>query len=119
VRVMNRAYLKGNSTELRKNMTPEESKLWYQFLKKLPVTVNRQKRIGNYIADFYIASAHLVIELDGMQHLSPEHLESDRVRDAELNDLRITVIRYGNADIREHFDAVCRDISRYMTVSVN
>ena len=119
MRVMNRAYLKGNSTELRKNMTPEESKLWYQFLRKLPVTVNRQKRIVNYIVDFYIASAHLVIELDGMQHHVPEHLESDRIRDAELNDLGITVIRFENADIRDNFEAVCRDISRYITVSVN
>ena len=24
---------------LRKNMTPEEKKLWYQFLKRLPLTV--------------------------------------------------------------------------------
>ena len=119
MRVMNRWHLKENASELRKSMTPEESKLWYQFLKKLPVTVNRQKRIGKYIADFYIASAHLVIELDGMQHYSTDHMESDRVRDAELNEMGITVIRFGNADIRERFEAVCRDISRYMTVSVN
>ena len=46
-----------NAQELRKNMTPEEKHLWYDFLKKLPVTVNRQKNIGNYIVDFYIPSA--------------------------------------------------------------
>ena len=33
---------------LRKNMTPEEKRLWYFFLKRLPITVNRQKNIGNY-----------------------------------------------------------------------
>lgn len=33
--------LVGMAQELRKNMTPEEKQLWYQFLKKLPVTVNR------------------------------------------------------------------------------
>ena len=33
---------------LRKNMTPEEKRLWYVFLKRLPITVNRQKNIVNY-----------------------------------------------------------------------
>ena len=43
-------------------MTKEERRLWYEFLKQLPVTVNRQKVIGNYIVDFYCASARLVID---------------------------------------------------------
>ena len=34
------------------NMTKEERHLWYDFLKKLPMTVNRQKNIGSYIVDF-------------------------------------------------------------------
>ena len=53
---------------LRKNMTPWERKLWYQFLRSYPVRFQRQKAIGNYIADFYCAKAGLVIELDGSQH---------------------------------------------------
>ena len=52
------------SQQLRKEMTAEEKKLWYQFLKKLPFTVHRQKVIGNFIADFYCVKASLVIELD-------------------------------------------------------
>ena len=35
--------LVSNARALRKNMTDEEKHLWYDFLKKLPVTVNRQK----------------------------------------------------------------------------
>ena len=46
-------------------MTKEEKHLWYDFLNLLPVTVNRQKIIGNYIVDFFCASAKTVIELDG------------------------------------------------------
>ena len=38
--------------DLRKNMTPEEKHLWYDFLKNYPVQFNRQKVIGEYIADF-------------------------------------------------------------------
>ena len=53
-----------NAKILRKNMTKEERHLWYDFLKLLPITVNRQKVVGNYIVDFYCAEAKLVIELD-------------------------------------------------------
>ena len=35
-------------------MTKEERRLWYDFLKQLPVTVNRQKVIDHYIVDFYM-----------------------------------------------------------------
>ena len=45
---------------LRKNMTPWERKLWYEFLRYYPVRFQRQKAIGNYIADFYCAKARLV-----------------------------------------------------------
>ena len=70
-----------NAKELRKNMTPEEKKLWYGLLKRLPMTVKRQHNIENYIVDFYIASKKIVIEIDGIQHLTPEHKESDEKRD--------------------------------------
>ena len=64
----NNSTLTGNAKTLRKNMTKEERHLWYDFLKTLPITANRQKVLGNYIVDFYIAAAKLVIELDGSQH---------------------------------------------------
>ena len=60
------------SQRLRREMTKEERHLWYDCLKHLPVTVQRQKVIGCYIVDFYIESRQVVIELDGRQHLMPE-----------------------------------------------
>ena len=57
--------LVSNAKKLRKNMTPEEKHLWYDFLKRLPITVNRQKNIGNFIVDFFIAEKRIVIEIDG------------------------------------------------------
>ena len=57
---------------LRKNMTPWERRLWYDFLRNYPVRFQRQKAIGNYIADFYCAKARLVIELDGGGHYTAE-----------------------------------------------
>ena len=102
--------LSQNAKTLRKNMTKEERHLWYDFLKGLPVMVHRQKVIGNFIVDFYIAEANLVIELDGSQHYDPEGQEADRMRDAYLNALGLSVSRYSNADLNLRFDAVCQDI---------
>lgn len=107
-----------NARELRKNMTPEERHLWYDFLKRLPVTVHRQKNVGNYIVDFLIVSAGLVIEIDGRQHKLPEHIEADRKRDQELNLLGFTVLRYTNEDIRNRFHTVCEDIMERVNVRV-
>ena len=104
------AKLTPNAKSLRKNMTKEERHLWYDFLKHLPVTVHRQKPLGNYIVDFYIASAKLIIELDGSQHYHPAYSEKDRVRDLWLQDAGYRILRYANNDINQHFQGVCQDI---------
>ena len=101
-----------NARTLRKTMTKEERRLWYEFLKQLPVTVNRQKVIGNYIVDFYCASARLVIELDGSQHFENEGQKKDEERDSFFRSLGLAVARYSNADINERFQGVCGDIAR-------
>ena len=98
--------------ELRKQMTDEEKKLWYVFLKRLPLTVNRQKNIGNYIADFYIHAHRLAIEIDGRQHMLPEHKQADTERDKAFQNRGISVLRYTNEDVNRNFSAVCEDILR-------
>ena len=110
----NNPKLKPFAQKLRREMTKEERHLWYDFLKGLPVTVNRQKVIGPYIFDFYIASAKLVIELDGSQHFEVSGLESDRERDRCLSSLGLRVLRYSNLDISRNFDGVCEDILRFL-----
>ena len=108
----NNPKLRKNAQKLRREMTKEERRLWYDFLKQLPLTVNRQKVIGRYIVDFYCASAKLVIELDGSQHYESEGTASDWERDYALNQLGITVVRYPNSDINRNFDGVCADLLR-------
>ena len=100
--------------KLRREMTKEERHLWYDFLKDLPVTFNRQKVFGNYIADFYCASFKLVIELDGSQHYEDKGIQSDEKRDAYFSSLGIRVLRYSNEDIKRNFNGVCEDILRYL-----
>ena len=102
--------LTSNSRQLRKNMTPEEKHLWYDFLKRLPYNVHRQHNIENYIVDFYIAEKKIVIELDGKQHTSPQSGASDPERDLKLFDWGIRVLRYSNESIRQNFPYVTDNI---------
>ena len=110
------AKLTPNSKHLRKNMTKEERHLWYDCLKQLPVTVHRQKVIGNYIVDFYFSFSKIVIELDGSQHYESLHQQKDFLRDTYLRELGITVLRYSNADINLRFRQVCDDIYNHLSV---
>ena len=102
--------LRPAAQSLRREMTPQERKLWCQFLRNLNVTVNRQKVIGNYIVDFYCHAAGIVIELDGSQHYEAEGQEYDQKRDKYLQNLGLTVLRYSNRDMSQNFEGVCQDI---------
>ena len=102
--------LTANARDLRRNMTKEERHLWYDFMRGLPVRVHRQKVIGRYIVDFYIAEKNLVIELDGSQHYEQYAIRADMERDAYMNSLGINVFRYSNLDVNQNFRAVCQDI---------
>ena len=106
-----------NAKKLRKNMTPEEKHLWYDFLKRLPFTVHRQHNIENYIVDFYIAEKKTVIEVDGRQHLSREHREDDEARDFVLSGWNIKVLRFSNESINNEFERVTSVILEQLGIS--
>ena len=110
----NNSLLTSNAQKLRKNMTKEEKHLWYDFLKSLPVNINRQKVFGRYILDFYCASAKIAIELDGSQHYEDIGKIKDKERDRYLKDCGIKVLRYSNREINLHFFEVCEDIRRHL-----
>jgi very-short-patch-repair endonuclease len=95
---------------LRINMTKEEKHLWYDFLKKLPITFHKQKVIGKYIVDFCCPSKKLIIELDGFQHYEDEGLLKDAKRDEDLKSLGYVVLRYTNIEVNQKFEDVCNDI---------
>ena len=108
---------KENAQSLRNAMTPEERHLWYDFLRKLPVDVKRQKSIENYIVDFYIPSAKMVVEIDGSQHYEPDNHARDAARDKRLNELGLTVLRYTNFDIKKRFRGVISDILNHVDLT--
>lgn len=102
--------LTAKAKSLRKNMTKEERKLWYLFLRDYPVRILRQKVIGNYIVDFYCSKAKLAIELDGEHHYFTDNLKIDSFRTSQIKKYGIDVIRFGNYEVNKEFRAVCEAI---------
>ena len=78
--MLHNSKLTSRAQELRKNMTKEERKLWYEYLRNYPYRFRRQVAFGNYILDFYCASAKLAVDLDGSQHYESAGQQYDRER---------------------------------------
>ena len=99
-----------NARILRKNMTPQERHLWYDFLRFCKPRFRRQELIGPYIADFFCYEAKLVVEVDGSQHFTPEEQAYDASRTAYLKTLGIRVFRVDNGQVNRDFSGVCQAI---------
>ena len=95
---------------LRKNATPWENHLWYDFLSQYKVRFQRQKAIDNFIADFYCHKAKLVIEIDGSGHFIKENIKKDEFRTEILEGYDLKVIRFTNLQIDTNFRGVCEYI---------
>ncbi len=106
--------LKPRSQELRRKSTPQENKLWYEFLRKHDCRFARQKPIDQYIVDFICQSKNLVIEIDGSQHYTENGLAYDGTRTAILEGLGLHVMRFTNIDIDANFDKVCEAIQDFI-----
>ena len=105
-------HLLSRARELRREMTPQERKLWYLFLRKYPVKFYKQRIIASFIADFYCPKARLVIELDGSQHYQKPGIAYDSERTAALERYGLKVLRFSNADIDRQFPAVCEQVDQ-------
>lgn len=109
--------LKPLSQKLRSTQTEAERKLWQRINRDqlLGFRFNRQKPLLSYIVDFCCLKAKLVIELDGSQHYEPDYQEKDRLRDAELNSLGFTVMRFDNHSVMTNIDGVVEAIYQYLS----
>jgi len=103
---------------LRKNATPQENQLWYAYLSKYPVRFQRQKAIGEFIADFYCHKAKLVVEIDGSQHFTDAGLVADAFRTEKLEGYGLKIIRLTNQDIKDNFRGVCEYIDNTVKASL-
>ncbi len=93
--------------ELRKNMTPAEKKLWYNYLRNFKFRVLRQRPINNFIVDFYCPNLKLVIEIDGDSHFTAEGQAYDRQRTQILEGYNLKVIRFTNQEVLNNLMGLC------------
>ena len=112
MRIKRNFRLLDQARKLRKEMTPQETKLWYQFLRTYPVRIYKQRIIESFIADFYCSSAKLVIEIDGSQHFTSQGKAYDEERSRIMNQYGIETIRFSNSDIDRQFEQVCSEIHK-------
>ena len=102
-----------NAHNLRLNTTPAEKKLWTKLNnKQLGVRFKRQHPIDIFIVDFYCHKFKLVIELDGLIHLSKK--EEDMGRTTELERWGLTVIRFSNNEVINDIDKVIETIKKFL-----
>lgn len=105
-----RTLLKERARELRRYMTPQEAKLWYQFLNRYKIRFHRQYVIKDYIIDFYCRPLKLAIEIDGSQHFEIRAEKYDAKRTEVLRHLGIRVMRFTNVEMDRNFQGVCTAI---------
>ena len=103
---------------LRKNATPQENHLWYDFLCHYDIRFQRQKPIDNFIADFYCYKARLIIEIDGSQHYTPDGIKKDDFRTEILEGYDLKIIRFTNSQITDNFRGVCEYIDLVVKQSI-
>ena len=108
-----------NARRLRREMTPHEKHLWYDFLRYYPVKIYKQRIIDNFIADFYCHRARLVIEIDGAQHFTSEGKKHDALRTEIIEKYGIHVLRFSNAQVENSFQDVCFTIDRIIKERIN
>ena len=112
--IINMPTQKENARYLRKNMTPQERKLWgvirnrqfygYRFL--------RQYVIDIYIVDFICREKKLIIEIDGGQHNEPKNLEYDKQRSLYLESKGYRIIRFWNNEIDNNLTGVYQQLQK-------
>jgi very-short-patch-repair endonuclease len=102
--------LQGRARQLRKEMTPAESRLWDALRGWGIGKFRRQHPIERFILDFYCPAARLCVEVDGGIHDDAEQRERDRARGEFLAARSIRVLRFRNEEVLSDTRAVLRRI---------
>ena len=108
--------LKDLARNLRNNSTKSEIKLWKYLKGKqlLGYDFHRQKPLLNYIVDFYCYELNLVIELDGYSHHFKETVVKDEIKQAELEKVGLTVLRFDDNEVMNDINNVLRSLEIYV-----
>lgn len=68
--------------------------------------------LGAYIFDFCCFASRVLIELDGSQHMLPEHVMKDSQKQQYAEALGYRVLRFYNTDVEENLEGVLLVIER-------
>ncbi|MBR6301685.1 endonuclease domain-containing protein [bacterium] len=103
---MDEKYIKAR--DLRKNITPQEQKLWNLLKNRQFIGLKfvRQYPIGNYIVDFACRQKKIVIEIDGGQHNEDSAILYDENRTKFIESKGYKVYRFWNNEINENIEGV-------------
>jgi very-short-patch-repair endonuclease len=98
--------------EFRKNLTPQEARLWIelQALRAVGFHFRRQAPFRGYFLNFVCFNRRLVVEVDGGGHAEDIQADHDAVRDAVLKRQGFQTLRVWNSDINTNLDGVMTDI---------
>ena len=92
----------------RKNLTPQEARLWRHLrgLRTDGFHFRRQAPFRGYYLDFVCFSRRLVVEVDGGGHGEQAQADHDAVRDKVLKRQGFQTLRVWNSDINTNIEGV-------------
>jgi very-short-patch-repair endonuclease len=94
-------------------MTKAEACLWKYALRAgimKGYTFNRQRPVGNYIADFVCKELKLVIEVDGCSHNLEETKKKDKLKESYLKEEEFRILRFDDNEVLKDIGNVIRVI---------
>ena len=105
MRGQTRSFARSIASDLRKNSTDAERRLWHRLRgEQLGVRFRRQHPYGDYVLDFVCVDRGLVVEVDGSQHC--ERAVKDEARTKRLEAAGFRILRFWNNQVLEETDAV-------------
>ena len=101
----------GRARQLRRAMSFPERLLWSRPRQGrcCGLHFRRQEPIGGYVADFFCSEAAVVVELDGRSH--DQTPTEDMQRQAHLESMGLTVVRFTNDRVLRDLDGVVEAIA--------
>lgn len=118
---MTKIFNKKNETikrkQLRNRMPLSEVILWSKLKNKQleGYKFRRQYGIGRYVVDFYCPVVKLAIEIDGDSHFENEVEIYDRDRQANIESVGVSFLRFTNSDVQNNLSSVLEKILGVLT----
>ena len=106
--------IKARARELRKDLTPQEKRLWDRIRRGQlnGMHFRKQHPYNIYILDFFCFKANLAIEVEGKIHLRRKEYDKERTRFLESTGLE--VLHFRNEDIENRIDWVIEIIKKHL-----